>query len=234
MKSKAPVIFAGILAAITVCACVGCGNSGKEAGSSSAASSASSSETSSSEASSSEASSPASSSEASSSGASTTESKDSSDGSSSDGSGNAEYAGISEQDAVTKALDEAGSGSWKATGSSKGTYDEQEAWIVALVNEDDGQEKTAFVSGSFCNYAIAESESSDSSGSADYAGISEQDAGIKALEYVGSASWKIIQTSKGTYDGEDVWIVIIADMDEINAKVAYVNGSSITVVDMEG
>ena len=59
------------------------------------------------------------------------------------------FADISEQDAVAKALEELGP-SWKAESSEQGSYDGTDVWIIIAVNEEDGQEKTAYVSGSLC------------------------------------------------------------------------------------
>ena len=119
------------------------------------------------------------------------------------------YAGISEQQAGFNALDATGE-SGLITSSAAGYYtDGSECWIVTITG-DSGTQYVGYVSGNYC-YVSPVGEGIYSN---DYAGISEQGAGMQALSALGIEGALITGTSKGYgNDGEECWYIDIVDPD---------------------
>lgn len=120
------------------------------------------------------------------------------------------YAGISEQGAGMKALENIGENGL-ITDVAAGYYtDGTECWVVS-VNGDSGAQYTCYISGDYC---YVNQIDADSIFNSTYAGISEQEAGMNALNQVGVEGAYITGTSKGTgNDGEECWYIYIADPD---------------------
>lgn len=132
------------------------------------------------------------------------------------------YAGISEQAAGQKALEQFDSNSI-ITSREAGTYDGEECWIVYVTENSSGRTFICYVSGDFCNVVEGASYTIDDNY---YANISEQAAGQKAIAAWGGTDTdgiQIVSSNAGFYQGEEAWVVHMTKPDG-SSTLAYVGG----------
>ena len=132
------------------------------------------------------------------------------------------YAGISEQDAGMKALDQFSSNS-VINSRETGTYDGAECWIIYVTDNSAGKTYICYVSDDFCNVEESGSYTIDDNY---YADITEQAAGQKAVQACGGSDTsgiKILSSNAGYYQGQEAWVVHLSRADGTET-IAYVGG----------
>lgn len=117
------------------------------------------------------------------------------------------YAGISEQNAGVKALDNTES-TGRIISIQTGYYsDGTECWVVEVLGSN-GKQYRCYVSGNNC-YVASDESSGTGINDIHYAGISEQKAGINALDAAGEPGI-ITSIAAGYYtDGTECWVITI-------------------------
>ena len=142
-----------------------------------------------------------------------------------------EYADTTRAAAVDLAVTRAGGEGWYLTSIEKGKYEGVNAWIISLVNKETETGRIAFVNGSDCYFGgfsgSSEESKEESESSAswedEYANTTRKDAVDLVFSRMGSG-WALISTEKGTYSGEEAWIISIRN-EEGTGRLAFVSGS---------
>ena len=132
---------------------------------------------------------------------------------------------LDENQAVQNALEQAGAGSYALSYYKGVAPDGGKAWVVT-VQKPDGTTAVYYSGYLFCYLAdSAAEEVDDGHGIFDvyFANVSEQDAGMIALNNIGEG-WFIVSTYQGSYQGVDAWAIVLRNEESGTTRTAYVNG----------